>query len=232
MGKSNLQINMSLLNLRTLRVAYNDLSKQLLESHLDLKNPIKNFQAWLQAAIDSKVEEPNAMNISTVDHRNRPSSRLVLCKEVTEDGFIFFTHSTSRKGQNLKHNPYIAATFFWPEVHRQVRVEGITEMLDESVAEEYFNSRSKESRAASACSDQSKVIASKEDLIKQYEDELVKEDEDKKEGEGIKRPEHWRAYLIKPDYFEFWQGNSHRLHDRIVFKKNDENQWDTERLQP
>merc|ERR1712050_455065 len=149
----------------------------------DLQNPIKNFKEWLQAAIDSKVEEPNAMNISTVDHRNRPSSRLVLCKEVTEDGFVFFTHSTSRKGQNLKHNPYIAATFFWPEVHRQVRVEGITELLEEEVAEEYFNSRSKESRAASACSDQSKVIESKERLVGKYEDELVKEE--KKEGEGI-----------------------------------------------
>merc|ERR1712050_381828 len=177
----------------------------------DLQNPIKNFKEWLQAAIDSKVEEPNAMNISTVDHRNRPSSRLVLCKEVTEDGFIFFTHSTSRKGQNLKHNPYIAATFFWPEVHRQVRVEGITEMLDESEAEEYFNSRSKESRAASACSDQSKVIADKPTLVNNYETMLA--------SENIARPSQWRGYLIKPDYFEFWQGNSHRLHDRIVFSK-------------
>ena len=215
-------------NLRTLRIAYNDMSKQLLEKHLDLTNPIRNCQNWLQAAIDEGVQEPNAMNISTVDHRNRPSARVVLCKEIREDGFVFFTHSTSRKGQNLKHNPYISATFFWPEVHRQIRVEGITEMLEESVAEEYFNSRSKESRAASACSDQSKVIGDKEALISKYNECFEKED-----GSGLKRPEGWRAYLIKPDYFEFWQGNSHRLHDRIVFKqKTDCEEWDTERLQP
>mmetsp|Transcript_31233 Transcript_31233/g.38022 ORF Transcript_31233/g.38022 Transcript_31233/m.38022 type:complete len:232 (+) Transcript_31233:25-720(+) len=202
----------NMVNIKNLRVAYNDFSKQLLESNINMAEPFSNFQEWLNSAIESKVEEPNAMNIATVDERGRPSSRLVLCKEVRKgEGLVFFTHSTSRKGQCLAKNPYIAATFFWPEVHRQIRIEGITEILPDEVAEEYFNSRSKESRAASACSDQSKVIASKPELMEKYEKMM--------EEEEPKRPGAWRGYLIKPDYFEFWQGNSHRLHDRIVFKK-------------
>lgn len=214
-------------NLKTLRVAYNDLQHQLLESHMDMKNPFTNFTKWLQEAIDGGVHEPNAMNIATVGPNNRPSSRVVLCKEVLPDrGLVFFSHATSKKGSELQQNPHIAANFFWSTVHRQIRVEGKVELLPESEAEEYFNSRSKESRAASACSDQSKVIADKPTLVNNYETMLA--------SENIARPSQWRGYLIKPDYFEFWQGNSHRLHDRIVFSKQNEsdNEWSTKRLQP
>merc|ERR1711879_956262 len=188
-------------DLKTLRLAYCDLSNQLLE---------------------------NAMDISTVDTRNRPSNRYVLLKDVKQDkGFVFFTHGISRKGQQLAKNPYIAATFFWPELHRSIRIEGKTELLDVSEADKYFYSRPLESQAAGACSEQSAVIESKEKLIENYEKELEK-------GEEVKRPESWRGYLIKPDYFEFWQGHSARLHDRIVFKRDgfDDGEWGTERLQP
>jgi len=231
------------MDLKSLRIKYHDLDQQLLENSINVKNPMLTLQNWLQEALNcEKVAEANAINISTVDMSKtppRPSNRVVLCKEIftSEEkfyGLTFFTNKNSKKGNDLKLNPYISACFFWPELHKSIRIEGQVEELDETENDKYFYSRPIKSQAASACSVQSTVIESKEKLIQNYENLLEKmENGNENEKNSKNRPDHWGGYLIKPESIEFWQGNSYRLHDRLKVTKNEsENKWELVRLQP
>lgn len=189
-------------------------------------DPMKQFSVWFEEALNAKVAEPNAMSLSTVNDQGRPSSRIVLIKELDHRGMTWFTHYTSKKGAELAKNPHAALLFFWPELERQVRIEGRVEKVSETESDTYFNSRPLASRIGALASEQSKVIPNRALLEERVETIGAQY------GEQVPRPEGWGGYRLVPDYFEFWQGRSSRLHDRIAYAKNDQGGWVRERLQP
>lgn len=166
------------------------------------------------------------MTLATANARGEVHSRIVLLKEVEDNGFIFYTNYKSRKGKDLAENPFASMTFFWAELFRQVRIEGKTEKVNPEKSDEYFNSRPKESRISALVSDQSTEIASREYLESQFEALKMKY-----KNQQITRPGHWGGYILYPDKIEFWQGRTNRLHDRLLYEKTEE-QWKIRRLAP
>lgn len=202
-----------------------DYSKQeLSEAECD-DNPIVQFERWLNEAIRAEVNEPTAMNVATVNSDGRPEGRQVLLKEVNRQGFVFFTNYKSRKGRALAAVPFAALTFFWPELERQVRVEGRVEKLDGAASDEYFESRPYTSRIGAWASEQSEVISGKSVLVTRAAAVGLKH------PLHVPRPPHWGGYLIVPDRVEFWQGRPSRLHDRIQYRLEN-GVWRKERLSP
>lgn len=195
---------------------------QLTEDQIS-PNPFQQFGTWFDEAGKGGILEPNAMALSTVDANGRPSSRIVLLKAFSEDGFVFYTNYHSRKGRDIAADDQVALLFFWDKLERQVRIEGKVEKTTANLSEEYFTSRPYESRLSAVVSEQSEEIPNREYL----EDKLIA----LREQETIKRPEHWGGYIVKPDYFEFWQGRASRLHDRIVYELN-HGTWKIKRLAP
>jgi len=189
-------------------------------------NPFSLFEAWIKEAYDASVAEPNAMCLSTVSKNNRPSSRMVLLRDYTYKGFVFYTNYRSRKGNDLKNNNYAALNFFWAEQERQIRIEGKVEKIDTIISDLYFLSRPLESKVAAIISPQSKVIVSRNTLLNEF-NQLKAECKDKEPA----RPDFWGGYIIIPDRIEFWQGREYRLHDRICFEKKN-NKWEVSRLAP
>lgn len=187
-------------------------------------NPFEQFGWWFEDATNEGLVEPNAMTLATADATGKPSARIVLMKKFDEEGFVFYTNYHSRKGKDISGNDHAALLFYWDKLERQVRIEGVIEKVDVSLSEEYFSSRPYESRLSAIVSEQSEEIPNRQFL----EDRLEKV---KKEG-SIKRPEHWGGYILKPNYFEFWQGRASRLHDRLVFKRNETGAWKIARLAP
>ncbi len=202
-----------------------DYSKQALSEKECDAHPIPQFEKWLNEAIRSEVNEPTAVNVATLDTNGRPSSRMVLLKEVNPQGFVFFTNYHSRKGRALEANPYAALTFFWPELERQVRIEGRVQKLDEAASDEYFESRPYTSRIGAWASEQSEVIENQAVLVKRAAVVGLKH------PLHVPRPPHWGGYLVIPDCVEFWQGRPSRLHDRIRYRLHEGN-WIKERLSP
>ncbi|NII82498.1 pyridoxamine 5'-phosphate oxidase [Pedobacter riviphilus] len=209
--------------LQNLRQDYK--SASLDESDVD-QDPIIQFKNWFQHAIDAQIYEPNVMTLATADKAGRPDARIVLLKGVDTDGFRFFTNYLSAKGKELKRNPYAALVFFWPELERQVRIEGTVEKLDKETSEEYFNTRPVDSQIGAVASPQSQVIPNRAFL-----EEKVEELKAKSANKGIAKPAHWGGYIVKPTRIEFWQGRSSRLHDRINFEKV-KGIWTKTRLAP
>jgi pyridoxamine 5'-phosphate oxidase len=202
-------------------------SKQALNEDSVLDNPVQQFKVWLQEAINAEADEPTAFVLSTVNSAGQPSARVVLLKEVSDDGFIFFTNYDSRKGQELSETPKAAMTFFWATLERQVRIEGTVEKVAEQVSDNYFHSRPIGSQVGAWASPQSQVIANRdvlEQADKAYTENFAKTD-------TIPRPPHWGGYIIKPTRVEFWQGRPNRLHDRIEYEQIQEN-WNLKRLAP
>jgi pyridoxamine 5'-phosphate oxidase len=189
-------------------------------------SPFKQFEKWFNEALSAKVLEPNAMNLATVTENNRPTSRIVLLKGFNEEGFSFYTNYQSSKGKQLEQVPYAALTFFWPELERQVRIEGAIERVATDQSDEYFKSRPRESQIGAWASPQSSVIASRNIIEERY-----KNVEKKFEGKSLERPNQWGGYLVKPFLIEFWQGRPSRLHDRIQFTLID-GVWKINRLAP
>jgi pyridoxamine 5'-phosphate oxidase len=186
-------------------------------------NPYEQFGWWLDDATNDGIDEPNAMILSTATADGKPSSRIVLLKAFDENGFVFYTNYHSRKGRELEKNPFASLLFFWDKLERQVRIEGSVERIEAHLSEKYFASRPFESRLSAIVSEQSEEIPSREYL----EDKL----EALKETGETKRPEHWGGYLVKANYFEFWQGRASRLHDRIVYV-HENGAWRIKRLAP
>lgn len=202
-----------------------DYSKQeLSETDCDA-SPLAQFERWLNEAIKAEANEPTAMNIATVGSDGRPQSRQVLLKEVNAEGFVFFTNYHSRKGRALEANPFAALTFFWPELERQVRIEGRVEQLDAAASDEYFESRPYTSRIGAWASEQSQVISGKSILVARAAAVGVKH------PLNVPRPPHWGGYVVIPDRVEFWQGRPSRLHDRIQYRLEN-GTWLKERLSP
>jgi pyridoxamine 5'-phosphate oxidase len=210
---------------RNLSDIRNDYKLKIL-SESDVKaNPMEQFREWLDSAVNSKLYEPTAMTLSTCNAQGRPSSRIVLLKGLDE-GLVFFTNYESKKGLCLSENPVVAVLFFWPELERQVRIEGKVEKISTEESDSYFCSRPVASQIGAIVSPQSKIIASRSELDQLFENAL-KEYKTKE----IKRPDNWGGYRIIPDYFEFWQGRTGRLHDRLFYQKVSEG-WTLGRLAP
>jgi pyridoxamine 5'-phosphate oxidase len=204
-----------------------DYSKASLDETSILKDPIEQFHKWFREACDAKIPEPNAMNVATVTEKGTPSSRTMLLKGVEENKFLFFTNYQSDKGRELENNPACALTFFWQELERQVRVEGVAFRVDAKKSEEYFQSRPRGSQIGAWSSPQSAVIKNRSIL-----EDRVKQMEEKFEGKPVlPKPQQWGGYEVDPFLIEFWQGRQNRLHDRIQFTKIDA-VWQIHRLAP
>ncbi len=210
-------------NISNLRKEYGKFSLDIKDVD---KNPLVQFNVWFEQSLKSGVEEPNAMNIATVDQNGRPSSRTVLLKGVDDSGFLFFTNYNSRKGNQLKENPYATIVFLWLELQRQVIIEGKVEKISDSESDEYYNSRPFQSRIGAWTSEQSKEVDSREELEQKFT-----ELEETFKGKNIPRPNYWGGYRLIPDRIEFWQGRENRLHDRIVYVLENKN-WKIVRLSP
>jgi len=205
-----------------------DLRTDYQKSELNVKDltvePITLFQQWLSQAI-TYSNDANAFVLSTVNSNGVPSSRVLLLRDATKKGFSFFTNYSSRKSQEIEVNPNVCMNFFWPEMERQVRINGSISRLLELESDDYFNSRPYESRIGAWCSPQSQVIESREVLENKIQ-ELKK-----KYPNEVPRPENWGGYTIVPNEIEFWQGRASRLHDRFLYSKEFEN-WTINRLAP
>ena len=191
-----------------------------------LDSPIEQFKVWFQEALDAKVLEVNAMSLATVRKNGSPNARIVLLKGV-DHGFLFFTNYHSVKGKELEENPYVAATFYWAELERQVRIFGKVEKVTPRESDEYFFSRPYSSQVGAWVSPQSSPIKDREFLIER-EEKL----QEQFKPETIKRPENWGGYRILAEEMEFWQGRPSRLHDRIHYSLNESDKWEISRLAP
>jgi pyridoxamine 5'-phosphate oxidase len=191
------------------------------------KNPISQFAKWFTEAESAHLKEPNAMSLATATVAGRPSNRIVLLKEVSDDGFVFYTSYTSRKGKEISSNPFCALTFLWAELERQVRVEGRAEKVSREKSENYFSKRPKGSRLGALASNQSAILAAREPLL-----EKLTSLEARYAGlEDIPMPDYWGGYCVTPDSVEFWQGRTNRLHDRLLYSKS-QGRWTIQRLSP
>lgn len=203
-----------------------DFTLKTLDTKDVLLNPIQQFEVWFKEAIEAQVLEPNAMNLATVGLNMKPSSRIVLLKQVRNEGFVFFTNYDSRKAKQLNENPNCALTFIWNELERQVRVEGHVEKLSAEESDSYFERRPIGSKLGAWSSPQSAIIPNRE-----YLENLVADFEHKFVNVEINRPDNWGGYLVKPVLVEFWQGRKSRLHDRIQYVYVN-NLWKINRLAP
>lgn len=190
-------------------------------------SPFLQFNKWWNDAINSQIDEVNAMTLATVTKTGMPDARIVLLKGYDENGFVYFTNYQSTKGQQLAGNPNACLVFFWKELERQVRITGTVEKISEADSDTYFNSRPMGSRIGAWASPQSTVIADR-NVIENNLNELQQKFADG----NISRPLHWGGYIVKPTAIEFWQGRPSRLHDRIVYTLQDNATWKIERLAP
>ena len=189
-------------------------------------DPLKQFEQWLNEAVESNVNEPTAMTLATSTFEGKTSARVVLLKGVSPEGFSFFTNYDSKKGKQILQNPYGALVFFWPELERQVRIEGKVAKLTDKQSDEYFKTRPEGSKIGAWASPQSQVIPNRkylENLKSDFHEEFSKR--------TIKRPPNWGGYVLAPTCIEFWQGRADRLHDRIQYTLTN-GVWTIERLAP
>ena len=212
-------------------MGFADLRKEYMQRGLDESDvdadPFRQFAAWFDEARAASPVEPNAMALATVGADGRPSLRMVLLKGADERGFVFYTNYQSRKGRELADTPWAALTFFWPEMERQIRIEGRVEPVSAEESDTYFHSRPVGSQLSASASHQSEVIAGREELEQrvaalsaQYHDQ------------EIPRPENWGGFRVIPDAIEFWQGRASRLHDRLRYRLLASGGWQIERLSP
>ena len=208
-----------------------DLRKEYSRATLDLSNvhqdPIKQFEKWFDETLQAGVTEPNAMHLSTVNAQGKPSGRIVLLKGITNNKFLFYTNYQSKKGKELEENPACAITFFWPDIERQVRIEGVVERVDAQTSDEYFQSRPRSSQIGAWSSPQSTIINDRT-ILEQRVLQMEKKFESNK---VLPRPHQWGGYQVDPLMIEFWQGRASRLHDRIQYVKVD-GIWKSFRLAP
>ncbi len=185
---------------------------------------MQQFAFWFEAAGKAGIEEPNAMVLATVDVNGKPSSRVVLLKEFDSTGFVFFTNYNSKKGHDLAINPHACLNFWWGPLERQIRISGTIEKISEKESDDYFYSRPVGSQAGAVISPQSSEIESRAWLEQRLIEVQLKGD--------IKRPSHWGGYKLTATEIEFWQGRSNRLHDRLLYVKTGDNNWEIKRLAP
>lgn len=208
--------------IQKLRNEYSDLNLNVSDLN---SNPVSQFTKWLDEAIETKIYEPNAMVLATVDE-NTPRSRYVLFKNIVNDELIFHTNYESPKAKEIFANPNVSGIFYWAEIHRQVRFSGKAEKANAEISDEYFKTRPRGGQLSAWASEQSKIIASREivtDKIKELDNEYLNTE--------IPRPEFWGGFSIKVNYWEFWQGRRNRTHDRFCYNQ-DGSSWNIERMSP
>ncbi|XP_065852198.1 pyridoxine/pyridoxamine 5'-phosphate oxidase 1, chloroplastic isoform X2 [Euphorbia lathyris] len=216
------------IDISTLRENY--ISPEFLEEQVE-PNPIDQFRKWFDDAVAAALKEPNAMALSTVGKDGKPSSRMVLLKGVDQDGFVWYTNYESRKAHDLSENPHASLLFYWDGLNRQVRVEGAVEKVSDEESEQYFHTRPRGSQIGAIVSKQSTIVPGRHFLHQQYRD-LEKQFSN---ISLIPKPEHWGGYRLKPESFEFWQGQKSRLHDRLQYipeEMNEKKVWKVVRLAP
>jgi pyridoxamine 5'-phosphate oxidase len=197
---------------------------ELLESEVDA-DPIMLFHLWFKQAIESEITEPNAMCLSTIAD-GKPESRIVLLKGIEHHGFVFYTNYNSHKGQQIEQNANVHLNFAWLELERQIRIKGFAQKISRAESDLYFASRPFESRVGAIVSAQSETVESRKVLEYSMSEALTKY-----QGTNPPRPEHWGGYVVIPEAIEFWQGRTGRLHDRLLYTKEDQ-AWKIDRLCP
>ena len=212
--------------MQTISEIRRDYKLKTLDESSVVSDAIQQFEQWWKEAVDSKIDEVNAMTLATSDANAVPSARIVLLKGFSKEGFVFYSNYLSHKGQQLKDNPIACLVFFWKELERQVRISGAVEKVSEQESDDYFKSRPAASKAGAWASPQSSVIESRKSL----ENNFFKVQEQYPDN-NIPRPAHWGGYIVKPLNIEFWQGRASRLHDRLLYTKKDAG-WVIERLAP
>jgi pyridoxamine 5'-phosphate oxidase len=215
---------MASLNIADIRTEY---MREALDEDIAGHDPLIFFRKWFGEAESAQITEINAMTLATVDKHARPHARIVLLKGLDNEGFVFFTHYESAKGSEIDANPHVALLFFWKEQERQVRIDGYIEKIDPAESDAYFNSRPKGSKLGAWASPQSRRIPHRNVLdtnYSKYEQEFSNAD--------TPRPPHWGGFRVLASGVEFWQGRPSRMHDRILFTKNETGKWDRHRLAP
>ena len=194
---------------------------------LDQDDPIELFKSWMDDAKKSEPNDPNAVSLAT-SYNNFPSVRMVLLKDFSQNGFVFYTNLNSQKGNELKKNPKAAMGFHWKSLLRQIRINGVVTQVTDDVANEYYNSRSYESRIGAWASKQSKELTSRDQLmdsIKKYKDKYNNEN-------NVPRPSHWSGWILSPQSIEFWLDGDNRIHERLKYVKDSSGQWIKSLLSP
>ena len=212
------------INIADLRKEY--ARQDLLETNV-AADPVTQFSIWWQQALDSNIDEPNAMTLATASCDGLPSARIVLLKGFNDNGFVFFTNYKSYKAIQLEENPKACLVFFWKELERQVRIVGLVKKVTAEESDNYYNSRPKYSRIGALASPQSQVVESRQWIDEQFLKLL-----DKYKDEEPLRPDYWGGYILKPIIIEFWQGRPSRLHDRIQYTLEENGAWKIDRLAP
>ena len=194
---------------------------------LDLDDPIELFKLWMDDAKKSELNDPNAVSLAT-SNNNFPSVRMVLLKDFSQNGFIFYTNLNSQKGNELKENPKAAMCFHWKSLLRQIRINGVVTQVEDDIADKYYNSRSYESRIGAWASKQSKELTSRDQLI-----DSINEYKDKYNDENnVPRPSHWSGWILSPQSIEFWLDGDGRIHERLKYVKDRNSQWIKSLLSP
>lgn len=191
-------------------------------------DPHKLFDLWMRDATKSEQNDPNAMCLATIDADQNPDARMVLLKDHDERGFVFYTNSESQKGTQLENHMAAALCFYWKSLKKQIRIKGHVEIIDASEADAYFNSRHRGSRIGAWASKQSRPLSHRDEFEKQ----LIKYEEKFEGQDNIPRPEYWNGYRVKPEKIEFWMDETHRLHRRCVFTKDQNGAWSKQMLYP
>ena len=193
----------------------------------DLDDPLELFKIWISEAEKKEINDPNALSLATTNNNNEPSVRMVLLKEFSQKGFVFYTNLNSPKSNDIKNNPKAEMCFHWKSLQRQVRVFGNITQVNDEEANTYFNSRPYDSRIGAWASDQSKILNKREDFFKKI-DEFKKK---YKDINNVPRPKYWSGWCLNPSSLEFWLGNEHRIHERLKYNKVS-NKWKREILYP
>lgn len=208
-----------------LRKSYHLGSLEMSELRLD---PLDMFRLWWHQAVESEIDDVNAMTLATADLSGKPSARIVLLKGVTNDGFEFFTNYKSAKARDMVANPNVALLFYWKELERQIRIEGKVEKVSPERSAQYFQSRPRGSQIGAWSSPQSAVIPDRSVIEKN----IAAIEEKYGDLDPLPAPEHWGGFLVRPNQYEFWQGRADRLHDRFQYTPKGEGSWTVERLAP
>jgi pyridoxamine 5'-phosphate oxidase len=195
---------------------------------LDKNDPIDLFEVWMNEAIKTEPNDPNAVALGTSDQNNSPSIRMVLLKDFNKDGFVFYTNLNSQKGKELKNNPRAAMCFHWKSLLRQVRINGEVQKVSKEVADEYYNTRGYESQVGAWASKQSSILNNRNELLNSIE-EYKKKYNNKKE---VPRPDHWSGWNLIPISIEFWLDGDNRIHERLKYTKDSSGNWNKSLLSP
>ena len=195
---------------------------------LDLDDPFKLFEKWFDEAKKKEINDPNALALGTASKTGVPSVRMVLLKDFDQNGFVFYTNLNSQKGNELKDNPNATMCFHWKSLLRQVRIVGTLNLVDDKTADDYYNTRAYESRIGAWASKQSSVLKNREELLDSIE--IFKKKY--KDKNNVPRPDHWSGWKLKPSSIEFWLDGDNRIHERLKYSLDENNNWVKKLLSP